>query len=165
MVARLHDWLMETWYGDTRRGIWLQPLAWLYRGVAALRLAAYRRGWLEAYHPRRLVVVVGNLTVGGTGKTPFVIWLAEALRRRGLRVGIASRGYGASEEKVRRVAVKDTAETVGDEALMMRRRLDLPVVVGADRAEAVRQLERVSEVIVCDDGLQHPIRLRTRVAP
>lgn len=156
VAARLHDWLLETWYGDTRRGRWLRPLAWLYRALAALRLKAYRLGWLEAYHSRRLVVVVGNLTVGGTGKTPFVIWLAEALRARGLRVGIASRGYRAKDASARRVSTKDSAEEVGDEARMLRRRLDLPVVVGADRAQAVRLLERNAEVIVCDDGLQHP---------
>jgi tetraacyldisaccharide 4'-kinase len=154
--ARLHDWLLETWYGDTRRGRWLLPLAWLYRGLASLRLMVYRRGWLEAYHSRRLVVVVGNLTVGGTGKTPFVIWLAGALRARGLRVGIASRGYRATDASARRVSLKDDAATVGDEARMLRRRLDLPVVVGADRAQAVRLLERHCEVILCDDGLQHP---------
>ena len=156
MGDRLHDWLLETWYGDTRRGRWLLPLAWVYRAIAALRRAVYRRGWLEAYHSRRLVVVVGNLTVGGTGKTPFVIWLAEALRARGLRVGIAARGYRAADDSARRVGLKDDATAVGDEARMLRRRLDLPVVVGADRAQAVRLLERNSEVIVCDDGLQHP---------
>ncbi len=156
MGAWLHDWLLETWYGDTRRGRWLLPLAWLYQALASLRQAVYRRGWLEAYHSRRLVVVVGNLTVGGTGKTPFVIWLAEALRARGLRVGIASRGYRVADDSARRVSLKDDAATVGDEARMLRRRLDLPVVVGADRAQAVRLLERHSEVILCDDGLQHP---------
>jgi tetraacyldisaccharide 4'-kinase len=102
------------------------------------------------------VVVVGNLTVGGTGKTPLVIWLAGALRARGLRVGIALRGYRAADGGARRVSVKDDAATVGDEARMLRRRLDLPVVVGADRAQAVRLLERNCEVILCDDGLQHP---------
>jgi tetraacyldisaccharide 4'-kinase len=156
MDARLHDWLLETWYGDTRRGRWLLPLAWLYQGLAFMRREVYRRGWLEVYHSRRLVVVVGNLTVGGTGKTPFVIWLAEALRARGLRVGIASRGYRAADDSARRVSLKDTATTVGDEARMLRRRLDLPLGVGADRAQAVRLLERHSEVILCDDGLQHP---------
>jgi len=154
--ARLHDWLLETWYGDTRRGRLLLPLAWLYRALAALRRVLYRLGWLEAYHSRRLVVVVGNLTVGGTGKTPFVIWLAEALRARGLRVGVALRGYRAADGGARRVGPKEDAAAVGDEARMLRRKLDLPVVVGADRAQAVRLLERNSEVILCDDGLQHP---------
>lgn len=156
MDTRLHDWLLETWYGNTRRGRWLLPLAWLYQALASLRRTVYRLGWLEAYHSRRLVVVVGNLTVGGTGKTPLVIWLAEALRARGLNVGIATRGYGAAEAGARRVGLKDDAAAVGDEARMLRRRLDLPIVVGADRAQAVRLLERNSEVIVCDDGLQHP---------
>ncbi len=156
MDARLHDWLIETWYGETTRGRWLQPLAWLYEGVAWLRRMVYRQGWLEAYRSRRVVVVVGNLTVGGTGKTPFVIWLAENLRARGMRVGVAMRGYGAVDSRTRRVAPHDDAAAVGDEACMLRRRLNLPVVVGADRAQAVRLLEKTSEVILCDDGLQHP---------
>jgi len=154
--ARLHDWLLETWYGDTGRGRWLQPLAWLYSGLAWLRVMVYREGWLQAYRSRRVVVVVGNLTVGGTGKTPLVIWLAENLRARGLHVGIATRGYGATDGRTRRVLASDDAKSVGDEPCMLRRRLDLPVVVGADRAEAVRLLEKNSEVILCDDGLQHP---------
>ncbi len=156
MRARLHAWLLETWYGDTGRGRWLLPLAWLLASLAWLRRFLYRQGWLRAYRSRRTVVVVGNLTVGGTGKTPLVIWLAESLRARGLRVGIATRGYRAADGKARRVSPNDDAAAVGDEACMIRRKLDLPVVVGADRAQAVRLLEKSCELILCDDGLQHP---------
>jgi tetraacyldisaccharide 4'-kinase len=154
--ARLHHWLIETWYGDTGRGRWLQPLAWLFAAVASLRRFVYRQGWLQAYRSRRIVVVVGNLTVGGTGKTPFVIWLAEDLRARGMRVGIAARGYRGVDGRTRLVGPHDSPATAGDEACMLRRRLKLPVAVGADRAQAVRLLERNCEVILCDDGLQHP---------
>ncbi len=156
MRARLHAWLLETWYGDTGRGRWLQPLAWLFTSIAWLRRFLYRQGWLRSYRSRRVVVVVGNLTVGGTGKTPLVIWLAENLRARGLRVGIATRGYRAADGKARRVGPNEDAASVGDEACMIRRKLDLPVVVGADRAQAVRLLEKSCELILCDDGLQHP---------
>jgi tetraacyldisaccharide 4'-kinase len=156
MGARLHDWLLETWYGDTGRGRWLQPLALFFAGASWLRQFVYRQGWLQPFRSRRVVVVVGNLTVGGTGKTPLVMWLASNLRAQGLRVGIATRGYGAAGGEARRVSAHDDAATVGDEARMLRRRLDLPVVVGADRAQAIRLLEKNSEVILCDDGLQYP---------
>ncbi len=155
MGKRLHDWFVETWYGGTRRGFWLLPLAGLFTVLAALRRGLYRAGILPVYRSRRLVVVVGNLTVGGAGKTPFVMWLAGELARRGVRVGIALRGYRGSQGAARRVGPGDAAEDVGDEAVMIRRRLQLPVAVGAERAAAVRLLEPDCDVIICDDGLQH----------
>lgn len=155
MGRRLHDWFVATWYGDTRRGGWLLPLAWAFAAAAALRRWLYRRGVLASYRSRRLVVVVGNLTVGGAGKTPLVLWLAAELDRRGLRTGVALRGYGGSGGVARRVSATDTAAESGDEAVLIRRRLALPVAVGASRADAVRLLEDECDVIVCDDGLQH----------
>ncbi|MGH6884874.1 MAG: tetraacyldisaccharide 4'-kinase, partial [Geminicoccales bacterium] len=155
MGRRLHDWLIETWYGDTDRGRWLAPFAGLFAAAAGLRRAIYRGGILARYRSPRLVVVVGNLTVGGAGKTPFVIWLAGALSRRGLRVGIALRGYQGADGKARRLGDADSAAAAGDEAWMIRRRLALPVAIGARRADAVRVLEDDCEMIVCDDGLQH----------
>ena len=85
MGRRLHDWFVATWYGDTRRGGWLLPLAWAFAAAAALRRWLYRRGVLASYRSRRLVVVVGNLTVGGTGKTPVSSWFAARLAERGAR--------------------------------------------------------------------------------
>ncbi len=155
MGRRLHDWLMETWYGGTGRGRWLLPLAWLFAGLARLRRGLYERGILARYRSRRPVVVVGNLTVGGSGKTPFVMWLAGELSRRDLRVGIALRGYRGRGGGARRLSAADTAAEVGDEAAMIHRRTDLPVAVGATRAEAVRLLEPDCEIVLCDDGLQH----------
>lgn len=155
MGRRLHDWFIATWYGRTRRGAWLLPLAALFAAASGLRRWLYRRGIIHSYRSRRLVVVVGNLTVGGAGKTPFVMWLAGELARRGLRVGIALRGYGGAGARARLVEPADSAAEAGDEALMVRRRLDMPVAVGASRAEAVRLLERSCDAIVCDDGLQH----------
>jgi len=95
----MHDWLLETWYGKHGRGAWLAPLAWLFGGVTAIRRVAYRRGWFRRYRSSRPVVVVGNLTVGGTGKTPLVLWLVEALRLRGHRPGVVSRGYGRTDSR------------------------------------------------------------------
>ncbi len=155
MGSRLHDWFVTTWYGRTRRGAWLLPIAALFAAAAGVRRWLYRRGIIPSYRSRRLVVVVGNLTAGGAGKTPFVMWLAGELSRRGLRVGVALRGYGGASGPARRIEPHDAAEESGDEALMIRRRADLPVAVGASRAEAVRLLESDCDAIVCDDGLQH----------
>ena len=155
MGKRLHDWVVTTWYGGTRRGRWLLPLAWLFAGVSGLRRALYERGLLGRYRSSRLVVIVGNLTAGGTGKTPFVIWLAGELAGRGLRVGVAMRGYKGAKGSARRLTDVDSASDAGDEAMMIRRRLAVPVAVAPRRADAVRLLEADCDVILCDDGLQH----------
>lgn len=151
----MHDWLLETWYGGGTRGRWLQPLAWLFAGASALRRLCYRSGLLPRFRSSRPVVVVGNLTVGGTGKTPFVLWLAAALAARGLRVGVASRGYRGAGGAARLVEGHEDATITGDEALLLRRRLRMPVAIGARRADAVRLLEPHCELVVADDGLQH----------
>jgi hypothetical protein len=116
---------------------------------------ALRRGFLGRYRSRRLVVIVGNLTAGGTGKTPFVIWLAGELADRGLTVGVATRGYKGAKGSARRLTDVDSASDAGDEAMMIRRRLAVPVAVAPRRADAVRLLEADCNVILCDDGLQH----------
>ncbi|HEY7754557.1 MAG TPA: tetraacyldisaccharide 4'-kinase [Steroidobacteraceae bacterium] len=150
----MHDWFLETWYGDTGRGRWLAPLAWIFAAASRLRRALYRRGWFPCYRAGRPVVIVGNLTAGGTGKTPLVEWLARRLTERGLRVGIALRGYRGSGG-ARRIASGEGAASAGDEAVMLARALDLPVAIGARRAEAVRLLEPDCDLVLCDDGLQH----------
>ncbi|HTL50640.1 MAG TPA: tetraacyldisaccharide 4'-kinase [Steroidobacteraceae bacterium] len=155
MVKRLHDWLIGTWYGGSGRGRWLLPFAWLFAGASALRRWLYERGILARYRSPRLVVIVGNLTVGGAGKTPFVIWLAGELERMGLRAGVAMRGYKGAGGRPRRLTDTDSASDAGDEPWMIRRRLTQPVAVAARRADAVRLLEPDCDVIVCDDGLQH----------
>jgi tetraacyldisaccharide 4'-kinase len=155
MGSRLHDWFVTTWYGRTRRGAWLLPLASLFAAASALRRWLYRRGFLDSYRSPRFVVVIGNLTVGGAGKTPLVMWLAAELARRGLRVGIAMRGYRGARGPARLIGPGDPAAETGDEALMIRRRLDVPVAVGASRSAAVRLLEGECDAIVCDGGLLH----------
>jgi tetraacyldisaccharide 4'-kinase len=155
MGRRLHDWFIATWYGGTGRGRWLLPLAWLFAALAGLRRGLYERGILARYRSPRPVVVVGNLTVGGSGKTPFVIWLVGELARRNLRVGVAMRGYRGGGGAARRLTDADSAAAAGDEALMVRRRLSVPVAVAARRADAVRLLEPDCDLILCDDGLQH----------
>jgi tetraacyldisaccharide 4'-kinase len=151
----MQEWLLEIWYGGGRRGRWLRPFGWLFARMAQLRRSAYRHGLFPKYRSTRPVVVVGNLTVGGTGKTPLVIWLAGELAARGLRIGIASRGYRSAGGAARLVTDADDAVSAGDEALLLHRRLRLPVAIAARRAEAVRLLEPICDLVIADDGLQH----------
>jgi tetraacyldisaccharide 4'-kinase len=123
-----------------------------------MRRLAYRRNWLPSYHPGVPVIVVGNLSVGGTGKTPLVAYLVDVLRRAGYRPGVVSRGYGGrSDHWPRQVVADSDPREVGDEPVVLARRCDVPVWVGADRVAAAAALLRASEsdVIVSDDGLQH----------
>ncbi|GAB2181987.1 tetraacyldisaccharide 4'-kinase [Denitratisoma sp. agr-D3] len=138
--------------------VWpLLPLVGLFAALAALRRAAYRLGWLPVQRLPVPVVVVGNITAGGAGKTPLTLYLAQALRAAGRRPGIVSRGYGGSGE-VRAVEADSDATVVGDEPLLLRRRAQCPVFVGRHRAEAGQALLAAHpecDVILCDDGLQH----------
>jgi tetraacyldisaccharide 4'-kinase len=155
--------LNRIWYGGAPTSIFLLPLAWLYGAVMAVRRVFYEQGWLPSYRITRPVIVVGNLTVGGTGKTPFVAWLAEKLTERGLRVGILSRGYGSSATVPRVVETSSPWQQVGDEPLLLRQRTGCDVVVSVDRAAGAQLLaQRGADVIVADDGLQH-LRLAREV--
>jgi tetraacyldisaccharide 4'-kinase len=149
--------LTELWYREHARASLLQPLAWAYGAMVALRRHAYRSGWVRTAGAGRPVVVVGNLTVGGTGKTPLTIWLARALRAEGLRVGIVARGYGSHEgRRLRHVEAGSRWQEVGDEPLILARRSGCPTVIGIDRLAAARTLAAEGvDVIVADDGLQH----------
>ncbi len=133
------------------------PLAWTFEAIVTLRRWAYGSKRLRQVELPVPVIVVGNITVGGTGKTPLVLWLAERMTDWGLRPGIVSRGYGGRVGKRSRlVTPRDTVSDVGDEALLLARRGVCPVCVGADRVDAARVLiEQGVNVIVSDDGLQH----------
>ena len=140
----------------------LLPLALLFRIVSSVRRALYRRGALVSGRAGVPVVVVGNIAVGGSGKTPVVAWLVEALRAHGHRPGVISRGYGRADTGVRVVTAADDAASVGDEPCMLFRELDVPLAVGADRlatCAALRAAHPGVDVIISDDGLQH-YRLR-----
>jgi tetraacyldisaccharide 4'-kinase len=149
--------LIQLWYGEPARAAALQPLAALYRAVMAGRAGLYRAGWARSASAGRPVVVVGNLTVGGTGKTPLTIWLAQALAQHGLHSGIITRGYGGrSGRGPRRVAAGARWQDVGDEPLILARRSGCPTVVGSDRVAAARTLTAAGvDLILADDGLQH----------
>ena len=150
--------LESIWY----EGHWLSypllPLSWLYCVAVRLRRLAYLRSWLASHRLPLPVVVVGNLTVGGTGKTPLVLWLTGFLRGQGYRPGIVTRGYGgAGTEWPRRVRKDSDPFEVGDEPVLLARRSGCPVVAGPDRVAAGEMLVASGEcdIIVSDDGLQH----------
>jgi tetraacyldisaccharide 4'-kinase len=150
--------LNRIWYGDSALRWVLWPISAVYLALTRLRRTAYRRGWRPVVESPVPVIVVGNVSVGGTGKTPFVIWLAEQLKQRGRRVGIVTRGYrGKGTEWPRTVAPDSDPEEVGDEPVLLARRTACPVVAGPDRVacvEALLEKARI-DVVLSDDGLQH----------
>ena len=120
------------------------------------RRVAYARGLYRSVRLPCPVVVVGNLSVGGTGKTPLVCWLAANLAGRGYQPGIVTRGYGGTSRGARRISASDDPREVGDEPVLLARRTGVPVAIGRNRPEAARLLaDEGCRVIVSDDGLQH----------
>lgn len=146
------------WYSLNPVALLLLPLSWLFRALVALRRAAYHHGWLRSERLPVPVVVVGNITVGGSGKTPLVIWLAQFLRAQGYRPGIISRGYGGlAAHWPQPVDVDSDPRVVGDEPVLIVRRSGCPMAVGPDRAAAGRLLlqQHGCDIILSDDGMQH----------
>ncbi len=136
----------------------LLPFSWLYHLAIVIRKKCYRLGINKILHADVPVIVVGNVTVGGTGKTPFVIWLAEFLKAQGWNPGIVSRGVGGrSQNYPRWVVESDSPTIVGDEAILIAKRTHCPVVIGVDRPAAVQELLVQSQcnIVISDDGLQH----------
>lgn len=156
MRERLARILDRIWYGRSPAAWFLLPLSWIYVAAFAVDRSLHSR-------QRRVrsglpVIVVGNLSVGGTGKTPLVIWLARALVDRGFSPGIVSRGYrGRGVRSPRQVAPDDDPSEVGDEPVLLARSSGCPVVVCPDRGAAVEALARSAavDVVLADDGLQH----------
>jgi tetraacyldisaccharide 4'-kinase len=148
----------RNWYRVSAVSLLLFPLSLAFRLAVSLRRALYRAGVLPSVRMPVPVIVVGNLTVGGTGKTPLVLWLARELLDRGRNPGIVCRGYGGAVSSPRAVQPGDDPALVGDEPLLLAERAGCPVWIGADRAAAARALlasHPRCDVIVCDDGLQH----------
>jgi tetraacyldisaccharide 4'-kinase len=149
---------VKFWY---RRGAvaWLLWPASLLFGFAVLvRRFFYLIRFLKSKHPGIPVIVVGNITAGGSGKTPLAIWIAEFLRSKGWSPAIVSRGYGAKEAAPRAATIASKAEEVGDEPIVLSRRSGCPVWVGADRLaviDALRAKHEEVDVLILDDGLQH----------
>jgi tetraacyldisaccharide 4'-kinase len=151
-----HDWFNKIWYEGAPVPWWLKPLSSVYGGVSGARRFAYRRGLLPSKRLSCPVIVVGNLTAGGTGKTPLVCWIAEQLTQSGRRPGIVTRGYGGSSRAARLVQASDPPSRVGDEAVLLARRSRAPVATGRNRPAAAQLLiDAGCNVILSDDGLQH----------
>ena len=154
----LESVLTRSW---TKRGLLaclLWPLSWLFRALVELRRKMYAAGRLHSTRLPVPVIVVGNVFVGGTGKTPLTIWLVEALRQAGYVPGVISRGYGVHGAVPRAVHIDSSAQQVGDEPLLIARRAQCPVLVGRNRVAAAQALLSAYpnvNVIVSDDGLQH----------
>lgn len=152
---------MTSWAERWHDGHWLfrplLPLGWLFRRIAAARRAAYLGGRRQAWRAPVPVIVVGNISAGGTGKTPLTLALVEQLRAAGWQPGIVSRGYGGKTDYPCRVMPDASPAAVGDEPLLLARRAGVPVVVDPLRARGVRKLlaDTPCNLVICDDGLQH----------
>jgi len=154
----LSDRLLRAWYEGHPALVLLRPLEWLYRRVVDGKRARFVAGEGDIYQPPVPVIVVGNITVGGTGKTPMILWLVEHCRRRGLRVGVVSRGYGAKPPSLPwRVRADQDAAVAGDEPLLIVQRNAVPLMIDPDRSRAVQALlaEEKLDLILSDDGMQH----------
>ncbi|ARB91739.1 tetraacyldisaccharide 4'-kinase [Legionella longbeachae] len=152
----MFSFLDKLWYGEHPLQWLLRPLSWGYQIVVSVRRYFLQR-FCQVSCPVPLIIV-GNITVGGVGKTPLVIELAKKMQEKGLRVGIVSRGYGATIKQFPyEVQVNDSALKVGDEPLLLAQRAKCPVVIAPKRTQAVNYLLKKyqSEIIISDDGLQH----------
>ena len=159
MASSLESTLTRAWLHRGPLALALWPLSLLFRLLAALRLVLFRAGVLKSERLPVPVIVVGNIFIGGTGKTPLTIWLVGQLRAAGLHPGVISRGHGGEGESApREVLPNANARDVGDEPLLIADRTGCPVVVGRRRVEAGRYLlarHPEVDVLVTDDGLQH----------
>jgi tetraacyldisaccharide 4'-kinase len=155
---RLQRGLLNAW---THRGLvacLLWPVSLLFGLLVTIRRQAYARGWLQSQATNAVVLVVGNVIVGGAGKTPTVIAICQHLQMSGLRIGVISRGYGRRTTDCREVHPSDSPYDVGDEPLLIRQKAQIPVFVAKTRIEAVHALIQhypQTQIVVCDDGLQH----------
>lgn len=160
MSGRFERWskaLQAQWYSDAPASPALRLAARLYSGLRWINAAPWRFGLRTPAELKVPVIVVGNISVGGTDKTPLVLAIVEHLRRRGMRPGVISRGYGRRSRGLRRVLPDSSASEVGDEPVLIARRSKLPVAVAERRVEAARLLLAKGEanILVADDGLEH----------
>jgi tetraacyldisaccharide 4'-kinase len=164
----LDAWLQDLWYAERTPPWWLRAWAPVYGAVVRLRQGLYARGWLRTHRVGAPVIIVGNLTVGGTGKTPVTAALTSFLQFHGRRVAglglgtaVVTRGYGRRSSRrvtndVLRVDASCRAEDVGDEALLISRRTACPVYVCRDRVAAAQAaIDDGAAIVIADDGLQH----------
>lgn len=156
-MRALYAWIHRVWYEGAPAYRILLPFTGMYWLLIAVRRRLYGLGILGSHQTVAPVIVVGNITIGGTGKTPVTIWLTRELRKRGFAPGIVSRGYGGSKSpsSMRVDAASDPA-VVGDEPVLLAMRTGCPVVVDSNRVRAAAMLvEDGADLIIADDGLQH----------
>ena len=154
----MNSWLQKQWATFTMWHLLLLPLSWIFFVAIHLRKWLYRIAWIKSARLSVPVIVVGNISVGGTGKTPMVIWLAEQLKNAGCTPGIISRGYGGTSQGIEAVFANSNPQLVGDEPVLIAKRTDCPVYVGANRllaGSALLKANPLCNVIISDDGLQH----------
>ena len=154
----MNNWFQKQWSSYSLWHVLLVPLSWIFFVVTSVRKFLYSLGWLKSTRLGVPVIVVGNITVGGTGKTPLVIWLAEQLQLAGFKPGIISRGYGGSSKLATAVFANSNPQLVGDEPVLITKRTACPMFVGANRVaagQALLQANPKCDVIISDDGLQH----------
>lgn len=158
-MLKLQHWIEARWYAVSPGALkLLMPLEKLYLQLLAQRKKAYHNGQKTAYHPSVPVIIVGNITVGGSGKSPLVAALAKHFASLGYKPGIVSRGYGGKARCYpQSVTIHSDPQQVGDEPLMLAQQTGLPIVVDPKRSNAVKQLieEEGCDLIIADDGLQH----------
>lgn len=149
----------QSWYKSfSFLTLLLLPLSGLFWLISTLRSVGYKLGLFEQFKGKVPVIVVGNISVGGNGKTPFVIWLAQYLQQHDLNVAVISRGYGGSSDVYPLIVDSATTPTqAGDEPVLIQRRLGCPVVVGPDRKANIKRLiaHYDVDIIISDDGMQH----------
>ena len=158
MKQKFSRWLQDAWYKEMYISSALMSLSMLYDDAMRFRLFLYKKGLLKKTKLSVPVVIVGNITVGGTGKTPLIVWMARFLQEEGYTPGIISRGYGGnSQQWPQWVDENSNPELVGDEAVLMAQRADCPIAVGPERVKAAQMLLDKSDcnIILSDDGLQH----------
>lgn len=154
----MRSWIQAHWQRFTAVSALLAPLSLLFGVVAAARRASYRAGLANRVRLPVPVIVVGNITAGGTGKTPLTLWLAQALRAQGRSPGIVCRGYGGSMIAPQAVLPGSDPYVCGDEAVLLAQRSGCPVWIAAHRPVAARALLAAApscDVVISDDGLQH----------
>ena len=148
----------QAWQTRGTLALLLWPVSVLYRLITAIRRIAYAKGWLETHAVSLPVVVIGNISIGGTGKTPLCVHLVRVFQEAGWTPGIVSRGYGGQRRQLPHLIEEaDTPATVGDEPLMLFKQTAVPVCVCVQRALAVDHLAKHTDVniVFADDGLQH----------
>ena len=154
----LQKWANFIWYQDNFIGLCLLPFSMIFNDIVRFRRYLYRIGLLKKHKLSVPIIIVGNITVGGTGKTPLTIYIIEQLKQLGYRPGVIARGYcGESEQWPQMVGKDSNPEVVGDEPLVIARHSECPIAVGPDRVAAAKLLLQQTDcnVIISDDGLQH----------